>query len=249
MAFVMLTAGPAASAWATAKLRLVNARPGSEAVALTANGAPAGDRTAFGGATPYATVPSGSVKVALGGGANASASATEQLADGARYTAVASARGLKVYRDADARGRRARLRIVHAAPELGSPNILLGKRTIAEDLAFRDASPYLTVAPGSYALKVARPGASGAIFQKRVTLSAGSATTAVLAGSGGAAGRLIVVTDDTVTPAGAPETGLGGLATGAGSAQPWLLAALAAALAGLLGGVAQLALARRSGRR
>ena len=73
------------------------------------------------------------------------------------------------------------------------------------------------------------------------------ATTAILIGSGGARERLIAATDDTLTPAGAPETGLGGLAGRGG--HPWLLIALAAAVAGALGGAWQLALARRSGRR
>ena len=94
-------------------------------------------------------------------------------------------------------------------------------------------------------MKVARPGGSAAIFDKHVSLAAGSATTVVIAGSGGAPGRLIVATDDSVTPAGAPETGLGGLAHD-DDVPPWLIAAL---LAGLLGGVAQLALVRRSSRR
>jgi hypothetical protein len=257
LALVMLVAAPAANAWASARVRLVNAAPGSQALRLTATPGsaapvPAGDSTAFGHATPYAAVPAGSARLELAGGAKASA--TEQLADGARYTAIAYApkggggAALKVLRDGDARGRRARLRVVHVAPELGSPNILLGRRTIAEALGFRSASPYLAVAPGSYALKVARPGGGSAIFEKRVALSAGSATTVVVAGSAGAAGRLIALTDDTVTPAGPPETGLGGLAGHDGP--PWLLAALAAALAGLLGGAAQLSRAAwRSGRR
>jgi hypothetical protein len=72
------------------------------------------------------------------------------------------------------------------------------------------------------------------------------ATTAILAGSGGAPERLIIATDDTLTPPGAPETGLGGLAGGGGP--PWLLILLAAGLAGALGGAWQLALLRRSGR-
>jgi hypothetical protein len=179
------------------------------------------------------------------------AQTTQELVDGERYTAVALAKGskafqIKIYRDGNARAGSARLRVLHAAPELGSPDIMLGQRTIAEKVAFKDASPYLSVAPGSYELSVVRPGSTSPIFAKRVSLSAGVASTAILAGSGGARERLIMATDDTVTPAGAPETGLGGLA---GGGRPWLLVALAALFAGALGGVAQLSLARRSGRR
>ncbi|MEA2457691.1 MAG: hypothetical protein QOC95_663 [Thermoleophilaceae bacterium] len=254
----MLVMGPAASAFATAKVRFVNARAGSPPVRLrvTAGSAPApqGGATSFGQITPYASVPSGTAQLSIGAGSGSAASATttQQLTDGARYTAVALAKGtkgfeLKVYEDGKAKAGTARLRVLHAAPELGSPNVRLGQRTIAEAVAFRTASPYLSVDPGAYTLSVVRPGGTKAIFQKRVSLSAGVATTAILAGSAGARERLIVATDDTVTPAGAPETGLGGLAGGGGP--QWLLIALAALTAGAMGGLAQVALARRNGRR
>ena len=140
----------------------------------------------------------------------------QPLVDGAHYTAIALAKGpsgyeLKVYRDGAARAGTARLRVIHAAPELGSPNVKLGQRTIAEKLAFKEATPYLSVSPGSYQLSVVRPGSTTPIFSKQISLSAGAASTAILAGSGGARERLIMATDDTLTPAGAPQTGLGGL--------------------------------------
>jgi hypothetical protein len=260
LVILMLVGGPAASALGSAKVRLVNARPGSDAVGLkvvvgTAAPPTIGD-AAYGQVTPYASVSAGSAQISLAGlDSSQSASGiqtTETLEDGVSYTAVALAEGrsgfqVEVYRDGGARAGTARLRVLHAAPELGSPDIRLGERTIAEEVAFRDASPYLSVEPGSYELAVVRPGGSSPIFDHRVSLSAGAATTAILAGSGGARERLILATDDTVTPAGAPETGLGGLADGSGG--PWLLVALAALFAGTLGGVAQLSLARRGDRR
>jgi hypothetical protein len=254
LAFMMLVAGPAASALATTKVRLIDARAGSPALKLVVKvgsaSMPAGEAS-FGQVAPYARVPPGSAQLDVSG-PGVSAQATEQLADGANYTAVVLAQGAKgyslmVYKDGAAKAGSARLRVLHAAPELGAPDVKLGKRTIAVAVHFRTASPYLTVAPGSYTLSVTRPGGSQAIFSKDISLAAGVATTAVLAGSGGARERLIVATDDTKAPAGAPETGLGGLAGDGGP--PWLLIALSALLAGALGGVAQLSLARRSGRR
>jgi hypothetical protein len=260
LAIVMLVIGPAASALATAKVRLVNARPGSDAVSLKVVQGSAAPPTfgdaAYGQVTPYVKVPAGSAQITISGLSSSTggpeAQTTEQLEDGKSYTAVALALGSKafqieVYRDGHARGGKARLRVIHAAPELGSPNVRLGERTIAEKLSFKDATPYISVAPGSYALSVVRPGSTSAVFTKQVSVSAGAATTAILAGSGGAPAMVITATDDTKTPAGAPETGLGGLAGGGGP--PWLLAALAALLAGALGGAWQLSLARRSGRR
>lgn len=260
LAILMLVGGPAASAFATAKVRLVNARPGSQAVGLKIIEGTAAPPTigeaSYGQVTPYAKVPPGSASITISGlssstgGSNAQT--TEQLVDGQSYTAVALALGpkafqIKVYKDGHARGGKARLRVIHAAPELGSPNVRLGQRTIAEKVAFKDATPYLSIEPGTYALSVVRPGSTSAIFSNQISLSAGVATTAIVTGSGGARAMVITATDDTKTPAGAPETGLGGLARGGGP--PWLLAALAALLAGALGGAMQLSLARRSGRR
>lgn len=252
LALLMLTVGPAATASASAKVRLVNAAAGARALQLEVGGAAVDGPTEFGRVTPYANVGSGAVQLTLTGG-DKPASDSEQLTDGDRYTAVALPKGegveLKLYHDGNAKGGSARLRVLHAAPELGSPNIQLGKRTIAEDVGFKEATPYLSVEPGAYTLAVVRPGGSDALFEKRVSLSAGSASTAILAGSGGAKARLILATDQTKTPAGAPETGLGGLATVTTRDRPWLLVALAALLAGAIGGFAQLSLARRRGRR
>jgi hypothetical protein len=241
--------GPAATALAQAKLRLVNASPEAQELQLQVGGTDVGGPAAFGQVTPYAPVGSGAVQLEL---KDQQATAQEQLRENARYTAVAIPKGkdgieLKIYKDGAAKPGDSRLRVVHAAPELGSPDIRLGKRTIAEAVAFKEATPYLVVSPGSYTFAVVRPGGSEAVFDKRVALPAGSTTTAILAGSGGAPGRVILASDQSVTPAGAPETGLGGLAEGGRA--PWLLVALAALLAGAAGGIAQLSLVRRSGRR
>jgi hypothetical protein len=258
LALVMLVAGPAASALATAKVRLVNARPGSGSIGLKVTvgtaAPPTVEQASFGQVTPYAKVGPGTAQIALTGLPTAlqgSAQASERFADGARYTVVALAKGakgyaLKVYRDGNAKAGTARLRVLHAAPELGAPNVRLGQRPIAEAVRFASATPYLSFPPGSYTLAVQRPG-DGTIFQDRVALTAGVATTVVIAGTGGARERLIVATDDAKAPVGAPETGFGGLAGDGGP--PWLLIALAALLAAALGGAAQLSAARRSGRR
>jgi hypothetical protein len=255
LAALMLVGGPAASAFGFAKVRLANARPGSGSVGLkvVVGGAapPQVGPATYGQVTPYVKVSPGRAQIALTGGGSAN-QLTQTLTDGGNYTAVALAKGskgfaLKLYRDGHARKGTARLRVIHAAPELGSPDLKLGQRSVAEKLAFKEATPYISEPPGSYNLAVTKPGGSMPIFQSQVSLSAGVATTAILSGSGGAPEKVITATDDTLTPAGAPETGLGGLAGRGG--HPWLLIALAAGLAGALGGAWQLALARRSGRR
>jgi hypothetical protein len=249
LATLMLVALPAASASASAELRLVNARGGSDPVSLQVAVAGTTVMTgaaAFGDSSDPITVATGDAVLSLTGG-KGSASVDKPLAEGARYTVVALPKGsagfdLKVLRDGTAAPKDAKVRVVHAAPELGKPDIRLGDRTIAQGVEFRSDTGYLKVDPGASKLAVTRPTGGAPVLQKRVPLAAGTATTVILAGSGGSEARLIAVNDATVTPAGAPHTGLGGLAR---HGAPWALALLAALLAGALGAAARLGYIRR----
>ena len=255
--WLMLLAGSAAQAAASAQVRLVQASDEAGSVRLEAvlggNATPAGGPAAFGTATPYARVPSGQVELRLAGGRDRNVSIERALADGGRYTVVALPRNggtsLRAFRDGGPRGGRARVRVIGAAPELGEPDVRLGGRTIAERVQFRGATSYASVTPGRYTLSVMRPRGEGAPIASRggVVLSAGTSTTAVLAGSGGTEQRIIVASDGAVTPAAAPDTGLGGL-SGEGGLR-WALILVCAAAAGALGGGARLAAGRRTGGR
>ena len=249
-AWTMLLAVSAASAMADSRIRFANASPAldSARVEVVAGGAPkpGGAPASYGEVAPYATVPSGVVRIRLAG-ASTRAEAGASLVDGESYTVVALAKGkgteLKMFQDSAPKGGSATLRVLHAAPELGAPDIKLGKRTIAEKVPFKSATEYLSVSPGSYELGAWRQGGGGsAIASKRVTLSAGTASTAIVAGSGGRPATVIFASDGTATPAAAPETGLGGLADGS---RPWTLILLSALLAGVLGGCAQRVATRR----
>src|SRR3954454_19215068 len=126
LAILMLVAGPAAKALARAQLRFVNARGGDGAVALRVSAGgqetSAGSAVAYGQGGELASVPSGDAKLSLSGGPSASLQHT--LADGASYTVVALPKGskgaaLEVLRNGKAIAGQAKLRIMHAAPELG----------------------------------------------------------------------------------------------------------------------------------
>src|SRR5437763_500297 len=246
----MVVAGPAAESWADASVRFVNAVPGAGAAELTVNGGPAvGGTIGFGQISSYFGVSAGSHEISLKSGSKTGATAHVDLVNGQRYTIVAMAQGkkaqLRPYTDGAPRPGKARIRMIHAAPELGSPDVRLGKRPIAEEVSYTAATPYLTVSPGTYTLEVMKPGdGSGKPIVEKpgVALSAGTTSTAFLLGSRGEATRVVVASDGTSSPAGAPKTGLAPLASGG---RPWAAILGIALLAGLLGGTLQLVAARR----
>ena len=238
----MLLAAPAASATAAAQLRFLHAVPGAGSVAVRAStGGPSttlGTGVGFGDATEYRDLSPGPLEIRLGSGGALRPEGEEALEDDSHYTAIAIAgrRGpdLRVYRDGAARGGRARLRVIHASPELGRADLRLDLRSFAEGLDFTEATPYRSVDPGVYDLSATPPAAENDdLVAAELELSAGAASTAVAVGSRGEPLRFVLLEDDSVVPRGAPATGLGGLSEG----PPWrwalvLAAALAAGLAG-----------------
>jgi len=234
------------------RLRFLNALPGTATARVEVVSATTGMRTgaggesAYGELTPYAAVPTGSVRIDLVA-PKLHASAPAQLAPGASYTVVATGSGghaqLRLYRDAPAAAGTAKLRVIHAAPELGTPDISLDGRPIAQAVAFGSSTGYLTATPGSATLAVMSPHGNRTIASGQVSLAAGTATTAVVVGTAGQPVQVVSGQDATVTPGGPPETGLGGLARG--GARQWILILAAMAAGGLLAGGLQAAARRR----
>jgi hypothetical protein len=142
---------------------------------------------------------------------------TVRLADDATYTIVGLAQGraavIHLYRDGGAKPGRARLRLVHAAPELGDADLALNGKVVAGNVTYRAATRYWTMPPGNEELAVQRPGsAEMALGKASLPLGAGTASTAYVVGSKGERVRVVLVDDATTAPSAAPQTGLGGLA-------------------------------------
>ena len=243
----MLLLGSAGSALADTTVRFVHAVPGAGPATLSISSEGEGvssSPVSFGTASARLEVSGGSAKLTLapGDGGDALAEAEEELEDDGSYTVVAlpNEEGedaqLRVYLDEDPEEGEARLRAIHAAPELGDPDLRAGDRVVAEKLAYADATEYTDVPPGTYDLAATRAGGSGgALAEKRgVPLTAGTATTALIVGSGGEQTRIVTLSDGTAAPAGAPATGLGGLADDGGPSR-LLVALLFAAAAAALG--------------
>ena len=230
----------------------MQAVPGSGTAQLHAK---SGDRdrqvggpVGFGEVGGYANVRAGRVTLELsrpGGGSLATV--TQRLRNGARYTVVALGSGsekLQVLPDGRGNPGAARLRVVHAAPELGAVEVRLGDTPVARLARFEDVADYTSVDPGAYAVRVTRPGDGSTLAARGgVPLTAGTASTAFVMGSAGEPLVVAVAADRSAAPKGAPQTGLGGLADGGPSLVAALLAALLAAAAG---GAGYLALTGRS---
>jgi hypothetical protein len=252
-AIVMLLAAAAANSFASTSVRFLHAVPGAPRAQLTAAGTPVGSAVGFGEATEAVQVDAGTARLELTSrGGDSLARGRTRFRDGARYTVIALTEGgrtgFAVYRDANARGGRARFRAINASPELGEPDVLLSDRTIGERLAYKEATGYMPVRPGNYDVAFARPGGGDPVAERAgVNLAAGTATTGVVVGSRGEQARVVVLSDGTVAPSAAPDTGLGGLADGIGPAS-WQVVLAAALAAGLLG-LSAFAVVRRRRRR
>jgi hypothetical protein len=229
-----------------AEVRFVHAVPGADGAVLSAGGARTG-AVRFGEVSGYADVRDGRVELRAvpAGGGRALATSTESLRNG-HYTVVAEREGeevsLRLYADGRPRSGAALIRVVHAAPELGEVAVGAGARQIARRLEPGEAGSYVSLDPGSYDLKAMRPGSDDALAsQADVALVAGTATTAIVVGSGGEALRFVLARSGAAAPSEAPGTGLGGLDGGA----PWALAAASGLAAGVLGGLLYAAAWRR----
>lgn len=248
-ASTMLLAPAAAGAQeGTSEVRFLHASPSVGSAEFSADGEPAGS-AGFGRATPVVEIEGGNVELRATLADGASATATQKLVPGRDYTVVAQELedgiDLRAYPEGKASGGEAGLRVIHAAPELGTATIRAGDRKLADELSFRQATSYATVAPGTYQVSARDPSSGERVASAgSVAAPAGTTTTAVMIGSRGRALRGVALEDSVAAPSGAPQAGLGGL--GRDDGPPLALAALAALAAGALGGLGYRRLRRAS---
>lgn len=219
------------------ELRFLHAAAGAGPLTLSAGTRPVDGPVSFGRATEYVSVPGGSVALSAASEDGRVLAKGREALRRARHTVIATRSDgrvrLRTYRDGRAAGGVARVRVIQAAPELGTIELALDGRRLGRDLAPGDATRYSAVEPGTYDLRATRPGGGGGDLasRPRVSLTAGTASTAFVVGSGGEPTSIVVANDASVAPTRPPATGLGGLSGGA----PWALAAAAALAAGALG--------------
>ena len=238
----MLLATSSAEAKQTAQVRFLHAVPGVGTASLSASGVKVGI-AGFGEKTGFASVPAGDSPLVLHGPDGLVLKGSDQLDAGNAYTIIALAKGksaeLRGFVDGSARAGVARVRMIQAAPELGMPNFVVGGKVVAKSASYGSDTGYADLEPGSYKVKVEDPASGKTVIPTAtVSVSAGTATTAVLVGSRGEKARWVLVDDATAAPSAAPQTGLGGLTNSSDGGSPWLLALVAALGAGALGALA-----------
>jgi hypothetical protein len=196
-----------AQALANAFLRIVHAVPGAGAASLNFKG---GGKTltlgpvSFAQSSGFVSVPSGPFSWTLTAGGKTVYSGTGRLGNGA-YTGVLMYRGsgmsvmgvmLHTYRDHGAAAGKSAIRFIHAAPELGNPMLKFDGRTVAPNLGFMMATPYLSVSPGAYSAAAYAPGNSNPLLSVNgIKLRSGVAYSAIVVGTRGRRVRVVTVTD------------------------------------------------------
>src|SRR4051794_19337977 len=219
----MLLLGSAASAFGSATVRFVHAAPGADPAALTVSVDGVRSSTgpvSFGSASRALSLEAGTAKLTASSSGETPATYEQALEDGKSYTVVAIRKrpgdptlgvSLSVFADGAAKDGKALARAINAAPEAGEPDVRFADAIIAPKLAYAEASEYADVSPGVHDVVVTRAGGSGGALatKKRVALTAGTATTAIVLGSGGETVRVLTLADGSAAPRGAPATGFG----------------------------------------
>lgn len=210
-AVVVVAVWPA-QALARVVVRFVHAVPGAGEAELQISSARGGGssvgRARFGQATSYRGVPSGPISWRLVGTAsNRVLDAGRAVLRDGSYTVVALARkpGAELIAFPDQAGApgKARLRLIHAAPELGTPDLRLDGRIVAPGVRFRQATPYLVVPPGTHSVAATPPGRSSrVVFRDGLRLVTGEAATGIVIGTDGQRTRIVTLRDGAPPAAG-----------------------------------------------
>ena len=190
-------------ALAKAGVRFVHAVPGASEAELTVE--QDGKRVevgsaGFGEKTGVRSLRPGPMRWSLSAGGKELASGDATVRDG-RSTAIAIPRGsgvsLRLFHNASSTPRgKARVRVIHAAPELGTPDLLVDGKRVAQKLKFRRATRYLTLSPGRRDVEAVRPGTKEPLLSlDGVRFRGDTTTSAIVIGTRGEPARVITVSD------------------------------------------------------
>jgi hypothetical protein len=190
-----------ASAFAKALVRFVHAVPGvGRAEVSVSDGSGSQDlgTIGFGQATAWHSIRSGAFRWTLSGAGRKLASGTTTVGNGA-YDIVVLQHGagvkLGVYRARAGRAGTALVRVIHAAPELGSPDLSVDGKVAVKNLRYTEATPYLALSAGRHLLAAERAGSSTPFLSTHVTVRADTSYSEVVLGTRGQRVRVVTLVD------------------------------------------------------
>ncbi|MFZ0041336.1 MAG: DUF4397 domain-containing protein [Solirubrobacteraceae bacterium] len=190
-------------ALAASLLRFVHGVPGVGRATVevdTGSGSRSLGSIAFGEVTPWHSISSGRFEwklVGRGGKLLASGSAT--VGNGAYDILVLEKGGkpwLGIYKARAGKPGTSLVRVIHGAPELGSPELAIDGKVAIKSLSYTQATPYVAVTPGSHSLAAMRAGDSSPLVEaSHVKLAPGVAYSGIVLGTRGQKVRVIAVAD------------------------------------------------------
>jgi hypothetical protein len=197
-----------AQALGKALVRFIHAVPGAGTATITVNTGQGNlnlGSIGFAQVSPWRSIRSGSFRWVLTGGGKVLASGTSTVGNGVYDIVVLDKPSgigvqLGVYQAQGGRAGTSLVRVIHAAPELGTPMIHVGSHIADRMLAYRSATPYVSVAPGVDSVRamkpsLMKPGDPTLVNVHGVRFAPGVAYSAVVVGSRGQMVRVVTVVD------------------------------------------------------
>jgi len=208
ISLVLLLTLPAAAA-DEASVRVVHASPDAPNVDVWLDGAIVLTDVPFTAVSDYLTVPAGdhNVQVTATGSTEPVIDADVTLTAGTSYTVaatglVADIAATVLVDDRTPADGQAKLRVFHASPSApASVDVAVTDGPIlVEALAYPEATDYLTVDAGTYALEIRSAGEADAALSLDASLEAGQNYTAIAMDGGDAGVQVIVATEAAPLP-------------------------------------------------
>jgi Domain of unknown function (DUF4397)/LysM domain len=153
----------------------------------------------FAQSTQWHSIRSGSFEWTLVGGGKPLATGTATVGDGA-YDIVVLEKSMKVwlgiYRARGGKPGTSLVRVIHGAPELGSPELTIDGKEAVKSLGYTQATPYVSINPGTHSLGAMRPGDSTPLVTAAgIHLVTGVSYSAIVLGTRGQRVRVVALTD------------------------------------------------------
>ncbi len=190
-----------AESFGKALVRFVHGVPGVGRATVNLNDGAGGQDAGtigFAQSTAWHSIRSGRFRWTLEGGGKQLASGSATVGDGA-YDIVVLERRMKVwlgiYKATAGQAGTSLVRVIHGAPELGAPELMVDGKEAVKSLGYRQATPYVPLPVGTHTLGAMRPGSSAALVSAHISARPGTAYSAIVLGTRGQRVRIVSLVD------------------------------------------------------